>query len=285
MTDYSIARGYGGRPWVTTDGQPLKWAGRRPWNAHLYERVSDMAKVLDDGSGMTTWNCANTAFGIAKDRGLYEQFCAMADEHEDPWNASKAMKAEIKGLVAQAQSIGGSDRKSGRGSGFHRSAHVVDEGRDLLYAPPEIIPYLECYAEAMQRYKVIGYERFIATDEVKAAGSADRIVVDTETGEVHVMDIKTGAHDPNYCMGVTVQVAIMANGEYYDQETGRREQIDCSKVTGLLCHVPLAEEPQCNIYPLDLERGWRLAKMVPEVLEARKMKVGKRARIVAVSGA
>lgn len=286
MTDYSISRGWGGKPWVTTDGQPLDWGdpefpANKPFNAKLYNRISDLHEILDDTSNIAVWDMANACFGVAKDISLCEQFQALASEHPDPWNASKATKAEIKELLALAQVIGGSEEKAGRGSGFHRFAHLADEGQEIPFLPKRLEPFIDCYTEAMSRFKVIESERFVANDEICAAGSFDRLMVDTHDGECYIGDIKTGFYDARYCMGPTVQVATYANSEYYDQQSGKRSDIGCNLKRGLLIHVPLrAERPECNIYPLDLQWGWALAKQTPGIQAARKMRCLKRDRLL-----
>lgn len=282
MTDYKIARGWGGRPWVAPEGEPLDWGpdpdARKPLNAEAWERPSDIAGTLDKGDGLGQYDQTRVALGIAKDRGLYFQFQALASEYDDAWQEAKG---ECKSLIALAHDIGGGQTASGKGSALHRLCHVVDEGQDPAWMDPELEPWLVCYSQVMfPRFKVLADEKFVRCDELKCAGNFDRLLLDTETGRVHVADIKTGWWDAKFAMKATVQDAIYAHGRYYDQRTGACEDFDCDLETGLLIHLPIrADVPECSIYPLDLEAGWRIAKTAIQTVADRKMTLGKRSRL------
>ena len=89
-----------------------------------------------------------------------------------------------------------------------------------------------------------------------------------------VADIKTGASNDRYPLGVTVQCSVYANSRKYDQATGRREVLhpDLDESRGLLIHMPLRSgKPQCNFYMLDLAGGYERAQLASKVFDARKM--------------
>lgn len=288
MSDYSIKRGPFGKPWVTRDGQPLDWPSGvpQPLNGNLYDRISELAGNLEDKSNLSPYHQAQAVFGAVTNKHLFMQFRALASEHEDPWNAAKK---EVKDLLYQSRQLGGEQRKSGLGTGFHRYAHLVDEGVDIEFPINDLEPWLDCYRQAMERFTVLQDEGFVVVDDldnpgspedIRCAGSFDRVVLDRDTGEVMVGDIKTGRSDNDFAMSPTVQVAGYAHGVLYDQETGNRKEIHpaLSVTKGLLIHVPVngGGSPECCIYPLDLERGWELAKMAADAARAKKMKCYKK---------
>lgn len=265
---------------MAPEGQALQWDDdhRRPLNAETWERPSDIAGQLDKGDGLKPYESTRTAIGIARDKGLYAQFRALCCESPDPWNSAKD---ECKALVLLAQDIGGAQTQSGLGTAFHRYCHVIDEGGELEYLAEELEPWLYHYQQVMKRFEVLADERFVRTDAIKCAGNFDRLLRDRETGEVYVADIKSGAWDAKFCMKCTIQLAIYANGRYYNQQTGACEDFECSTTTGLLIHAPIASgNPECTIYRQDITEGWRLAKQAVDTVAARKMKALKRDIIV-----
>lgn len=289
MTDYRVARGPWGKPWVTDDGNPLDWGPDedrpldKPLNGLLYDRPSDVCGYLDSKENLSPYHQAQAVLGVVTEReaSLIAQFRALASEFKDPW---KEAKDEVKSLLRVARMLGGEESKSGLGTAGHRFCHLRDIGGDdgsVTYPIPSMEPWLDCYEEAMERFEVLMDEVFVACDELRCAGSFDRLLRDKMTGEVIIGDIKWGAHDANYAMKPTVQTAIYSNSEIYDQETGKREPLECSLTTAALIHVPFhaGGNPRCDIYPLDIVEGWRLARMAVQIPAARKMRVGKRSRL------
>lgn len=288
MTDYTIKRGPYGKPWITRDGAPLDWPDGvdKPLNGHLYERISDLGGNLEDKSNLSPYHQAQAVLGTVTNRHLFMQFRALASEHQDPWNGAKR---EVKDLLYQARMAGGEEHKSGVGTGFHRYAHLVDEGVEIEYPVNELEPWLWCYGKAMERFTVLSDEGFVVVDDLddpggpedlRVAGSFDRILLDNETGEVMVADIKTGKADNEYAMSPTIQTAGYAHGKLFSQETGLRAEIHpaLSATKTLLVHVPIngGGAPECCIYPLDQERGWDLAVKAVDASKAKKMRAAKR---------
>ena len=308
MTDYKIKRGPWGKPWVTRDFAPVDWPPGvdKPLNGHLYERPSDISGNLDTKENLSPYHQCQAVTGLMLDSAhggsLAMQFKALVSEHGlRTWEQAKG---DAKDLLTQARAKGGEEWKSGRGSGFHRYAHLRDIGQEAILPTAELEPWLDCYEEAMQVFEVVDDECFIVVDDLddpegpddlRCAGNFDRllrakqdIVVKKQVvipeGMVVIGDIKSGASDPDWAMKPTIQVALYAHGTRYDQETGRRWPIhsDLSLTTGVLIHVPVngLGDPCCDIYPLNLEEGWRLAKMSADITQARKMKCYKRDALV-----
>lgn len=297
MTDYRIKRGPWGKPWVTRNGEPLDWGPDpdrpldKPLNAELYERPSDMSGYLDSAENLSPYHQAQAVFGVVTEQvpSLIWQFRALASEFKDPW---KEAKGDVKDLLRQARMLGGEENKSGIGTSIHRFCHLRDIGQETVYPVAQLEDWIDCYEEAMEPFEVLMDEQFVVCDEVRTAGNFDRLLrakrdlyagkkLVMEAGTIAIGDIKGGAHDANFALKPTVQTAIYAHSELYDQETGKREPLECSLTHSLLIHVPFhaGGNPRCEIYPLDIEHGWHLAKMAAQIPAARKLKVGKRARV------
>lgn len=312
VTDYSIARGPWGKPWITRDHSPLDWGPDeshrldKPLNGVLYERPSDVSGNLDTKENLSPYHQCQAVTGLMMDKALAVQFKALISEHGiQTWSNAKQ---EAKALLAQARARGGEEHKSGLGSAFHRYAHLRDIGQEVTIPEESMEPWLDCYEEAMEPWEVLDDECFIVCDDLErpdtpedlqAAGNFDRLMrarhdivvakkVVIEQGEVVIGDVKSGASDPDWAMKPTIQVSIYAHGTRYEQETGRRWPIhpDLSLTRGVLIHAPLngGGTPRCDIYPLDLEEGWRLAKMSRDITRARRMKCLKRDALARVKG-
>lgn len=275
-----------GRPYVSNDGGPLKFVKGKatPVNAEGYTRVSTLAGALDDKSSLIDWASANAMVGMVKDPSVSAQIGSLTSKYGDPWYAPEGKKA-LKPLIKRAQEAGGSDRASGLGTSVHEFTEVIDEGRWPEYAPAELVPWLHAYRERMEGFECLGMEMFVVNDELKTAGSFDR-VWRMPDGRVVVGDLKSGRSDNTYPLKVSLQVAVYANSERYDQATGERSPIhpDLDVSTGLLVHAPIlgGGKPEVKVYPLDLVRGLELARLAVQVREARSWERSKDAKLVAL---
>lgn len=275
-----------GRPYVSNDGGPLKFVKGKstPVNAEGYTRVSTLAGTLDDKSGILEWSAANAMIGMIKDPSIAAQVGSLASKYDNPWYVPEGKKA-IKPLIKRAQEVGGSDRASGLGTSYHEFTEVIDEGRWPEYAPSEMVPWLHAYREAMEGYECLGMEVFVVNDELKVAGSFDR-VLRTPDGRVVVSDTKSGRSDPLYPLKVTMQVGAYSHSVRYDQATGERSPIhpDLDLTTGLLVHAPIlgGGKPEVKVYELDLVKGMELARLAVQVREARSWERSKDAKLVAL---
>lgn len=289
MTDYSVQRGPGGKPWVTRDGQPLQWVEgeSRPLNGYLYDRPSSISGNLDTKDNLTAYSQAKAVCGVVRDKSLAWQFRALVSEFDDPWTHAKD---EVKSLLRLAETIGGASQKSGIGTAIHRLCHLRDIDADIEYPVAQLEAWLDVYAEALHsRYEVLGDEYFVVCDDLenpgdstdlRTAGNFDRLLRDRQTGEVMIGDIKSGASDPDFAMKPTIQVAIYSHSVRYDQQTGSREPIhpDLNISRGVLIHLPFngGGQPECVLYPMDLDEGWRLAQMSADITKSRKMRLNKK---------
>lgn len=289
VTDYTIQRGPSGKPWVTRDGSPLIWepGSERPVNGFLYDRPSTIAGNLDSKDSLKNYQQAQAVFGVVKDKSLAWQFRALVSEYADPWGAAKH---EVKSLLMLAEKIGGDQHKAGIGTAIHRLCHLKDIGADIEYPVEQLKPWLNCYMDAVHsKYEVIGDEFFVVCDDLenpgastdlRCAGNFDRLLRDRQTGEIVIADIKSGKSDPDFALKPLIQVAIYARSQKYDQETGRREPIhsDLNVSKGILIHLPFngGGEPECSLYPMDLDEGWRLAQLSVDITKARKLRLSKK---------
>ncbi|WP_378734971.1 hypothetical protein [Nocardia brasiliensis] len=235
--------------------------------------MSTLAKALDDGTNLARWKQAMTAIGLVKDRSLLARIAAMlAKPNRDVYRANRAALAE---LCEQALAAAGAGQKAAIGTAVHEFTEAIDGGFWPEFIPADLVGPLNAYRSNTAVFEVVDIEVFVVVDELTAAGSLDRLVR-LPDGRVIVGDIKTGAHEPDYPLGVTTQCAIYAHGKRYDAETGQRALLhpDLDVSTGVLIHLPLergVDGYRCDLYALDLEWGWAAAQAAIDVRELRRI--------------
>jgi len=257
-----VPRDYLGRPKVT----PPEGGKPKP-----YTRVSTLAKTLDDQYGLTSWKMRMTAIGVAINPSLLSRVSAVVNSHIDPVSTGKA---DLNELVEKATEAAGITRAADLGTAVHTMTEILDNGGTLTNVPDDLAPVLDAYRWGTAELEMLGTEVFVVCDELRAAGTLDRLVR-LPDGRVVIGDVKTGKDEPKYSNGVATQIAVYAHGERYDPATGERTPLhpDLDLTTGLLIHLPLLPvdgKQVCDLYPLDLEAGWRKAQLACQVRAERK---------------
>jgi hypothetical protein len=273
LTDFSITRDYWDRPYVTQDGEPLKFvSGRKsPVNAQPYTRISTMAGTLDDKGGLLDYYAARAMLGIVKNDALYAKVSHLASAYKDAWKSDDGKKP-LKDIVKKAMSAGGADNAADLGTAAHGIWECIDNGQEPEFTPPWLKPWTQARQAALEDFEPVLVEPFVVCDQIQTAGSPDRYLRHKPTGVVYAADDKTGDDEPKYPLKVTIQVAIASRAVLYDQRTGTRTPIDCDQSRGILIHTPInTAEPRSDLYWLDLTKGWELALLAYKVREERKV--------------
>lgn len=251
INDDKIKRDRWGRPLIEPPegGKPI-----------AYTRVSTLSKALDNKEGLMKWRQRMTAIGIGKRPDLAQMALACSDD-----------KRKIDEVVEAAMSAAESNKAANVGTTLHAFTEVIDAGGWPEQVSHEIAADLTAYKNAMANIEIVAAEQFIVCDEVRAAGTFDRLVR-LPDGRLVIADIKTGQDEPKYPQGVTIQTAIYAHGHLYDRDKGRLThlpEVGVSTDVGLLIHMP-AGQGRCDLYLLNLTDGWTLAKTAVMVRELFK---------------
>ncbi len=235
-----------------------------------YTRVSTLAKTLDDQSGLMTWRSRKTAEGMVRRPDLLTRAAgALAGGDPDTdWPTKRALNDVCKEALEAA---GGSTGASS-GTGLHALTEAIDLGREPEFVPEHVRGRLDAYRAAMAGYVVLDVETFVVCDELRAAGTFDRMLL-TPDGRICIADLKTGKSEAGYPSGTATQIAVYAHGERYDPETGQRTPLhaDLDMTTGLLIHMPAATGG-CDLIPLDIALGWEAACLAMRVRAVRAVK-------------
>ena len=242
-----IARDRWGRPLIIPPegGKPV-----------AYTRVSTLAKALDDLNQLMMWKQRKTAEGLLRRPDLMTRLSG-AIANGDP-DTDWPTKKDLNRICSEAVEAAGASKGSSAGTGFHALTEAIDRGEDPQYVGADDRARLDAYRTATEGYTPLDAETFVVCDELRAAGSFDRLWLCPD-GAVRVGDLKTGKSEPQYPLATAMQLAIYANGSRYDPATGERtplhEDLDLS--TGLLVHMPAVGG--CTVYPLDIGKGWMAA--------------------------
>lgn len=214
-----------------------------------YTRVSTLAKVLDDKTALTRWKQRQTAVGMAMRPDLVAKAGAKRDD-----------KRTLDEVVEEAMVVASSSAAANIGTTLHALTEHVDAGTLPEHLPPDLIPDLDAYEQAMRGIKVLASEVFVVTDEIGCAGSFDRLVA-LPDGRLCILDIKTGQHEPSYPHASATQIAVYAHGTPYAHPGQRSVPLADAGVsleTGIVCHLP-AGRAECRLYEVDLTEGWAAA--------------------------
>ncbi len=258
---------------MSADGGPLRFeSGRKgPVNAEPYTRISTLSGGLDDKGGLVDWAAAMAMMGVVKSKSIYAQLAHLVSAHESPWYVPSAKKP-LKELVAQAKELGGASDAAGMGTALHGIWEIIDNGGTPQFVPEEMRPWIEARQAALADFEPVLVEPFVINDDLKVAGNPDRFLRHKPTGKVYAADDKTGADENKYPLKVTIQVAIASRSVLYNQQTGERTPIECDQDRGLLIHTPIRTDvPRCDLYWLDLNAGWDLARLSATVRDSKRI--------------
>jgi hypothetical protein len=247
-----------GRPYVQpADGSKALW----------YSRVTTLAKSLEKSEALTNWKIRQVAKGLASRRDLLQLVQADPDDDKKILEiAQQAMEAARAGVAANT------------GTAIHRMTEFVDRGQWPVGIDEDTETMLHAYVDAMERYRArhIAAEIFVANDELRVAGTFDRISIFPSLGDKPVVaDLKTGRWDALYPHYVAIQLACYSRGQVYiptGESTGNRG-LDMRQVVNqdkaVMIHIPQTgpEALRCRLYEIDIAAGWRWAVTAAGVRE------------------
>ena len=245
-----------GAPMVRDLEHPTKWA--------RYSRPSGWGGDLDDESALTLWKIDRACDGVASSPALAAQIAAIHGRSEGR-----------KDLRERAIQLGRGEEAADLGTALHALAHRFETEPGFPVPEPHATD-LACYILARDNAGLTSthFEVTICADEWRAAGTADRIYQATrplvlpdgstlEPGQSVIGDLKTGAKLTYNVPGFCIQMALYADGVFYDVETDVRSPMPSGLRTdwGLLVHLP-AGQGRCDFHWCDLETGRHGARVV-----------------------
>ena len=254
---------------MSTFTQPEQTINRDRWGRPLvippgggnpipYTRATTVAGTLDDTHALTRWKQRQTAIGLADRPDLALAVTAHRDD-----------KRQLDDVCEQAMEASQSSAKATTGTALHTLTEHVDRGDELPTIPDGVAADLNAYQQATVGLEVISIEQFVVLDDLKIAGTADRIV--RWGGMNFIADLKTGQISYGI-QKIAAQLAIYSRGDAYNIDTGDRNPLpDVHPTAGIVIHLP-AGEARCELHWIDLRRGWEAVQLALQVRAWRKEK-------------
>lgn len=233
-----------------------------------FSRPSSFAKPLDDESALVNWKIDRACIGVAHDRALQARWVALADDDREA--KSKAREDAI--------AAGRGAERADIGTALH--AMSVRWEQEPNFNPPE--PYfssLTSYENELKRLglETIRFEFHTVNVEYRCAGTADRLYeltrpLVTPTGAVLpvgtllVGDLKTGEKLEYSKAAYSVQLALYADGEFYDVLADELMPTPpINREWGIIVHMPADQPGLCEFLWCDLDVGRHGAYLVQQI--------------------
>jgi hypothetical protein len=215
---------------------------------------SAIAKVPDDMTALNNWKRRQTAIGLALRPDLLTQIAAAGDD-----------KKIIDAVCEMAMEVAGATTGRDRGTAVHRITERLDDG-DAMLETPEVITLRQQWLGLLDRYdlEVVQSEGVIVHPELMIAGRFDRVVRHKITGELLILDIKTGADADRFHQANALQLWLYASapligvgpqGDVDFEITAFDPMVAVSQRVALIAHLPADKEP--DIIALNIERAGR----------------------------
>ncbi len=245
-----IPRDRYGRPLVVPPG-----GGKRV----AYRRTTTFVAALEDAYALGLWKQRQVAIGMGQRPDL-----VLAAAATDP-----ADKNRLDELVAKATEH--ATAAATTGTSLHALTERLDRGQKLGAVPEPYGADIKAYAEATAGIEWTDIECFRVQDGWKVAGTADRI--GRIGDDLVVADIKTGSI--GYPLKMAMQIAMYSRSLPYDIGTDTRGAAlpGPSLDYGVIVHLP-AGEGRCQLYRVDIAKGWEACLCAHRVWEWRATRVG-----------
>ena len=157
------------------------------------------------------------------------------------------------------------------GTALHSLTERIDRGQELGYIPAEYEADIDAYRRATEHLEWVGIETFRVHDEWQVAGTADRLARLPWSDRLTICDIKTGSIA--YPHKMAMQLAMYARMVPYNIATDTRDA-DPAEINlnyGIIIHLP-AGEGICNLYEIDIMKGWGACLVAKKVWSWRSTK-------------
>ena len=229
------------------------------------QRTSDLVHSVSNTELLDKWQDRMIVQGLA----VEPQLLARVDLNQD----KRALKTNLQQIAAQAFTASGAEVRRERGSQLHYFIEaVLTQFATLEQIPPE---YRDEVRAAITAHQAAGIEigavgtieRTLYNREADVCGTADLMPVRMPNGMYLVDDWKTGDDLDWSWAEIAMQLAVYANAdlmlEWDTTGAGSWKWVPApivEKTVALVAHVPV-DEKTCDIYQIDIERGWRGVKL------------------------
>ncbi|MCC2278875.1 hypothetical protein LKL35_26105 [Streptomyces sp. ET3-23] len=282
-------------PGVPRDGwdRPLvvPKEGGRP---RALTRTTTFIDAIEDKSALSAWGRRMTLVGAARQPSLLD-----AARSLDPENADD--KRQLNALADRAVELSGAHSKRERGTHLHTLSEYADRGDPLpASASPLDLRDMSAYMAETVDFDIKAVEQFVVVPELGVGGTFDRLLSYSGPGPhgepiegLFIGDLKTGSVQYG-ALKMASQLAVYSRGEFYDHtrfpvDASDKKALAAWKKTaapaeeaakayaplpevsqewGIIIHLP-AGSGECALYWVNLEIGWRAAKLARDIRQMR----------------
>ncbi|MFI9205307.1 hypothetical protein [Streptomyces sp. NPDC053048] len=257
-------------------------------------RTTTFIDAIEDKSALAAWGRRMTLVGAARQPSILDTV-----RHLDPEKADD--KRRLNTLADRAVDLSGAHSKRERGTHLHTLSEYVDRGDPLPANASQLdLRDMSAYVGATVHFEVQAVEQFVVVPELGTGGTFDRLLSYSGPGPdgEHVEgrfigDLKTGSVEYG-ALKMASQLAVYSRGELYDHTRSPVDATDkkalaawkkasvpadeaakaytplpqVSQQWGVIIHLP-AGTGECTLYWVDLEIGWRAAKLARDIRQMR----------------
>jgi hypothetical protein len=234
-----------------------------------WTRVTTLAKSASDTFTLDRWGLRMALKGLMSRPDLQALVASTPLEEKKKLNDLGQQCKDAMAIAARAN----------LGTALHSFTEQADEARTTGKPTPEIpAPWrydVEAYVKALDQAGITVLpqyiERITVVPEVEAAGTMDRIV-QLPNGQLVIGDLKTG-EDLSYGWSeIAIQLALYAHGRglWNRKEQKWDEMPEVSKTKALVFHLPYGQK-RCELYWLNIKKGWEGAHLCYEVRKWRSL--------------
>lgn len=214
---------------------------------------SGIADVPLDKGALTNWAKYTVLVGAAMKPELLIQVAAAGDD-----------KKKLLKLAEDAIEAAGGTAKRDYGTAAHEITEHVDAG-DVFMQTPEAVKLSKKWLALLDAndLEVVLIEGVVVHPELRIAGRFDRIVRHKITGQLYILDIKTGDSANRYLHSHCVQLWLYASapllavgpkGDVDFEVTEFEPMPKVSQTVALVAHLP-NDESDGEIIPIDIAAG------------------------------
>lgn len=222
-----------------------------------YTRCTTFVSTLEDTWNLNRWQQRMVALGLSERPDL---LLSISNARDD--------KAKLNRICEDAAEAAKAHAKATIGTALHGLTEKLDRGEDVGTVPPDYTADLTAYQAATAQLTVVEIERFMVLDLWKVGGTPDRIV--EVNGKRRILDLKTGSIEWGIAK-IAQQLAVYSRSMLYDPTTRERSYTHVEADWGIIAHLP-AGEGRCELYRVDLEKGWHGVQLAKRVRDWRARK-------------
>ena len=224
-----------------------------------YRRATSFVDVLDDKYNLQLWMQRMVAVGLVTRPDLSLAASAAASDPD-------ANKRQLDDICERSREAAAASSKATIGTALHQLIELMDRGKAVGVVPDQYRKHLASYERATGALTPVHIERFMVLDDVKAAGTPDRIVTVEGLPGCYIADVKTGPSTLKYgAPKVAMQLALYAHSMLYDPETGSRAAVTDINLEKAIVVALDAETGDCTLHWIDIQAGWRGVEMCAQV--------------------